>query len=142
MAINLRSERFSPNEKKKVIYQDILYSSLFDRDTKDIFLLSNEDSVKQSILSILLTNRGERPFSPLFGSDINKILFENVTPQTTTQLISFITNAIENFEPRANLINVLASPLPDENAYTVTVVFSVINKTEPITLDFLLNRVR
>ena len=142
MAINLRAERFSPNDKKKTIYQDVFSNALFNRDTRDVFLIDNEDAVKQSILNILLTNRSERPFNPLFGSDVNKILFENITPQTTTQLISFIENAIQNFEPRANLIDVLASPLPDENAYSVTVVFSVINKTEPITLDFLLNRVR
>lgn len=142
MAINLRSERFSPNEKKKSIYQDVFSNALFNRDTKDVFLIENEDAVKQSILNILLTNKTERFFNPLYGSDINKILFENITPQTTTQLISFIENAINNFEPRANLIDVLASPSPDENAYSVTVIFSVINKTEPITLDFLLNRVR
>jgi phage baseplate assembly protein W len=115
---------------------------LFEKDTKDAALISNEDAVKQAIINIILTNVGERLFNPTFGSEINKMLFENVTPQTTATLISLIKSSINNYEPRANLIDVVASPLPDENAYTVSIVFSVINKTEPIYLEFLLNRVR
>lgn len=142
MAVVLRSERFTSSDIKDTIYQDIFLSSLFNNDTKDLNLISNEDSVKQSIISILLTNVGERVFNSTFGSEINKILFENITPQTTSALNSLITSAIENFEPRATLLDVITSPLPDDNAYAITVVFSVINKTEPITLEFVLNRVR
>ena len=70
------------------------------------------------------------------------MLFENVTPQTSQTLAKLIQTAIENFEPRAQLHEVQCTPSPDENAYAVTVTFSTINRTEPITLDFLLNRVR
>jgi phage baseplate assembly protein W len=91
---------------------------------------------------LLLTVPGERVFNETFGSEINKLLFENITPQTTTALIELITSAINNFEPRATLLDVVASPLPDNNAYAITIVYSIINKTEPITLDFVLNRVR
>ena len=115
---------------------------MFNDDTNDLNLVENEDAVKQSIINILLTNTGERVFNPNFGSEINKMLFENVTPQTSSTLTSLIKAAIENFEPRAQLHEVQCTPSPDENAYAVTVVFSTINRTEPITLDFLLNRVR
>jgi phage baseplate assembly protein W len=142
MAVVLRAERYSSSQIKTTIYQDLFSNVLFNNDTKDINLLSNEDAVKQSIVNIMLTNVGERPFNPTFGSEVNKILFENITPQTTNALIDLISSAIENFEPRANLLDVVASPLPDENAYAVTIVYSVINKTEPITLEFVLNRVR
>lgn len=142
MVAVVRADRFSPNLKKKILYKDIFSAVMFNSDTKDLDLVENEDAVKQSILNILLTNRGERLFNSSFGSDINLLLFENITPQTTTTLINFIKTSIENYEPRAQLIDVVASPLEEQNAYSVTIVFKVINKTEPITVDFLLNRVR
>lgn len=142
MAVVLRSERFIPNELKVNFYQDINVSQLFNKDTNDLSLLVNEDSVKHSIINILLTNVGEKFFNINFGSEVNKILFENLTPQTTAALNSLIKSAIENYEPRANLLNVISSPLPDDNAYAISIVFNIINKTEPITLDFVLNRVR
>jgi len=142
MAVVLRAERFTPNQKKDTIYQDFLTTQFFNTDTKDVQTVTNEDAVKQSIINLLLTNVGERVFNPNFGSEVNKILFENITPQTTSSLIGLVENAIENYEPRASLLNVVASPLPEENAYALTIVFSVINKIEPITLEFVLNRIR
>jgi len=142
MATVKRADRYTPLEGSYTIYQDLFTKILFERDTKDASLIENEDAVKQAIINIILTNVGERLYNPTFGSEINKMLFENVTPQTTSTLINLIRSAIENYEPRANLIDVIASPLPDNNAYTVSIVFSVINKTEPVYLEFLLNRVR
>lgn len=142
MAIVRRAERASPNEKKEVLYQDILLTFAIGPDNRDLELLTNEDSVRQSILSILSTNTKEKLFNNNFGSDLNKLLFENVSPQTSTALINLIKSSIENFEPRATIIDIVVSPALDDNAYAVTIVFSVINKTEPISLEFVLNRVR
>jgi len=142
MATIQKFQTFSPNLTKDLYYQDIFTRDLINNDTKDLSLVTNEDSVKQSIINILLTNLGEKFFNQSFGSEINKILFENVTPQSTSTLISLVQNAIENYEPRANLLNVVASPLPDDNAYAITIIFSVINKIEPVTLEFVLNRIR
>jgi phage baseplate assembly protein W len=142
MAIALRADKETSKELKSIIYQDIFTNTLINNDTKDVSLITNEDAVKMSIINIMLTNPGEKFFDTSFGSEINKILFENITPQTTAVLNTLITTAIENYEPRARLIDVISSPLPDNNAYAITIVFSVINKTEPISLEFVLNRVR
>ena len=142
MAVVSRADRTSLVKRKEIVYRDFLPSFMFNDDTNDINIIDNEVAVKQSIINILLTNVGERLFNPNFGSEINKMLFENVTPQTSQTLAKLIQTAIENFEPRAQLHEVQCTPSPDENAYAVTVTFSTINRTEPITLDFLLNRVR
>lgn len=111
-------------------------------DKLDLLKYSNEESVKRSIKNILLTNRGERFFNPTFGSDINDILFENISPVTESLLREYIETAISNNEPRCKLHEVLVYATEDDNAYSVTIVFSTINTTEPITLNFFLNRVR
>jgi len=123
-------------------YSDI-YTN-FDKhpDKLDLIRHVNEESVKRSIKNILQTNRGERFFNPSFGSNIRSLLFENVSSVTESLLREYIETAISNFEPRAKLIEVIVSGMPDENAYNVSVIFSTINTTEPITLNLILNRVR
>ena len=71
-----------PNAIQETLYQDLFAFNLVNNENKDLNLLENENAVKQSIINILLTNVGERHFNPDYGSDINKVLFENITPQT------------------------------------------------------------
>jgi len=116
----------------------------FDKhpDKNDVLKYSNEESVKRAIRNILQTNRGERVFNPTFGSNIRKFLFENITPITESLIREQVETSINNFEPRAKLIDVIVSGYPDDNAYNITVVFSTLNTIDPIVLSVLLNRIR
>lgn len=142
MAIIKRSQTITQTARRENLYAD--FNTAFDvhPNKLDLVLSTNEDAVKRSIRNLLLTNRGEKLFNPTYGSDVRGLLFENISPQTESAMREYIELSIQNFEPRANLLEVLVSALPDENTYAVTIVFSVINRTEPITLDLLLNRIR
>jgi phage baseplate assembly protein W len=142
MAIIRKSQARTQSELNRPIYSDVFTNLDIHPNKQDLVLHVNEDSVKRSIKNILLTNRGEKLFNPFFGSDVRAILFENFSPQSETLLREYVTNAIQNFEPRANLLNVIISPLIDQNAYGITVIFSTINNIEPVTLEILLDRVR
>ena len=142
MAIVRKSQTRTQTSLNSVVYADLFNDFDIHPNKLDLVLHNNEDAVMRSIKNILLTNRGEKFFNPLFGSDIKSILFENFSPQTETMLREYVKIAIQNFEPRANLIDVIVSALIDQNAYAVTVIFSVINRSEPIKLEFLLDRVR
>ena len=89
-----------------------------------------------------MTDRGERPFQPDLGSDIRKMLFENLTPNTSLVMREMIRETVEQYEPRANLIGVDIIATPDNNAVRVVVVFNVINSEEEVTLVTTLTRVR
>lgn len=142
MAVVRRSQVQTPNTKKFIYYSDVSSNLNTHPNTKDISIIENEDSVKSSIRNILLTRRGERFFNPLFGSDIYSVLFENSSAAAELDLRDYVTNAIENFEPRAKLLRVDVTAYPDDNGYTITIVFSVINKTEPVQMNILLDRIR
>jgi phage baseplate assembly protein W len=116
----------------------------FDKhpDKNDLLKHTNDESIKRSIKNILQTNRGERLFNPTFGSNIRKLLFENISPVTESLIREQVETSINNFEPRAKLIDVVVSGYPDDNAYNITVVFSTLNTIDPIVLSVLLNRIR
>ena len=109
-----------------------LYSDLglsFERNvaTKDLIVKKDVDAVKQSVRNLILTNHYERPFHPEIGSNVTALLFEPMNPITANVLQRTIAEVIENFEPRARLVSVIASSQPDRNAYEVTISFYVVN---------------
>jgi len=142
MAIVVRKTKTTPQTAKPLVYSDFYSNFDLELVKKDLLSYKNEDSVKRSIRNILLTDRGERFFNPTFGSDIRKMLFENFSPSTEQVVADLIKTAIGNHEPRANVIDVNVSGNPDQNSMYINIVFSVINKAEPVTLELILNRIR
>ena len=142
MAIVVRKTKTTPQTSKPLVYSDFFSNFDLELVKRDLLSYKNEDSVKRSIRNILLTDKGERFFNPTFGSDIRKMLFENFSPSTEQVVADLIKTAIGNHEPRANVIDVNVSGNPDQNSMYINIVFSVINKAEPVTLELILNRIR
>lgn len=131
----------------KLLRKDYLFTDFTDNfdqhpGTGDLARLTNENAVKRSIRNLLMTNFYEAPFNPQKGSGIRALLFENITPVTELLLHDAIVETIENFEPRCNNLKVVVSGSPDENAYTVTMTFSIINNPQPASIELVLARVR
>ena len=89
-----------------------------------------------------MTNHYERPFQPEIGSNIRKLLFENVDSITSARIEREIQETIDNFEPRVRTSRVTAIAAPDENGYKLELEFFVINNSSPITINFFLERIR
>jgi phage baseplate assembly protein W len=109
---------------------------------KDINTFNNEYAVINSIKNLVLTNHYERPFQPELGSNIRRLLFENIDSVVASVIENEITEVINNFEPRAQVSKVTAVPSPDENRYNVELEFFVINSANPVTISFFLERIR
>ena len=132
----------TPLNAKKSLYSDFHMDLFRNPVSLDLAVNRDEEAVKQSIKNLLFTDRGERPFQPDLGSDIRKMLFENLTPNTSLVMREMIRETVEQYEPRANLIGVDIIATPDNNAVRVVVVFNVINSEEEVTLVTTLTRVR
>ncbi len=109
---------------------------------KDINVHKNESAVINSIKNLVLTNFYERPFRPEIGSNVRRLLFENIDIVVAAQLEDAISETILNYEPRVQVSRVRAIPAPDENKYSVQLEFFLVNNPSPITINFFLDRVR
>ena len=111
--------------------------------SKDISKVTDIQAVKRSVRNLILTNHYEKPFHPEIGSGVRGMLFELMTPLTAHILTRKIEDVIENFEPRARLISVRATPNLDRNEYECTIEFYVVNTpTELVDLTVFLERLR
>lgn len=126
----------------RIVYSDIRTNLDVHPVKQDIVLLTNADAVKTSIRNIILTRPYERPRNPNFGAGLAGYLFEDISRATEGSIKEAIELAIANYEKRAQAVEVYVSALPDKNAYSATVIFSVVNQIEPVQLNVLLERVR
>jgi phage baseplate assembly protein W len=126
----------------KKIYSDL--DLTFNRVpvTSDVALSYDEQSVIRSVRNLLLTNTYDRLFQPQIGSNVTKLLFENIDPLTASLLQNEITNTITNFEPRVSIISVIVQTNIDQNAYNVSLTFFIGNNSSPTAVNLLLQRSR
>lgn len=110
--------------------------------TGDIVRKYDENAIKQSVKNLVMTRNYERPFHPEIGSQVNNLLFEPFSPMLQAMLQQAITNTINNFEPRVELINVFVTLKPDNNTVDVSIVFRIVNTIRQLTVDFTLKRTR
>jgi phage baseplate assembly protein W len=110
--------------------------------TKDVNIYKAEYAVINSVKNLILTNHFEKPFQPEVGSNIRRLLFENVDSIMAAQIEREIEETITNFEPRVQISSVVAVHAPDENGYKIRLEFFVINNPDPITINFFLERIR
>lgn len=75
-------------------------------DTGQLALAEYEDSVRQSILVILGTAKGERVMRPDFGCGIHDLVFATVSASTIGRVIREVREALLRLEPRIDVLQV------------------------------------
>lgn len=132
----------TPLTRRRELHSDFHKDLALLPGRNDIARRVNENSVKEAIKNILLTNKGERLFQPLVGGDIQAMLFENATPLTAILIKDRIETALNTYEPRCSIVDVEVVGDVDSNSVRINVVFYVINNETPQTLSIDIDRVR
>lgn len=136
-----RADKYTQIQKQEY-FSDFLNNFDSHPINNTLAKVSNENSVKQSIRNLILTNLGERLFQPTIGSNIIHALFEPNDVITAENINSFVKSTINQNEPRATLLSVKVFPNPDYYSFNVNIIFSLINSNVPIQMNVILKRVR
>jgi len=111
--------------------------------TKDLPILTNERAIIRSIRNLIETIPNERFFNSSLGSNVRSSLFEFVDFGTAAIINDQILNAISNYEPRVNNVNVQVDPRFDTNEFEITVIFNIIGQEIPTQqFSFILEATR
>ena len=135
-------KRFYTVQKKISLYSDFKKDLEVNLLTDDVSVLRDEDSVKEAIRNLLMTDRGERLMQPNLGAGLRQLLFENMIPSTFELIKERVKSTLEIYEPRADIIDITVSGSLDEGSVFVNIVFFINNREQPITLDVILERTR
>ena len=130
-------ERVSPG------FKDISMTFQANPLNFDLIGLKNENAIARSVRNIVFTLPGEKFFDEDFGSRISATLFENIDDISADIIVDEITQSIERYEPRVDLINVEAFPNFDNNSFDVLIVYDIIGADVPAQeLQFALQSTR
>jgi len=111
--------------------------------TGDLIIKKDDAAIKQSVVNLLLTSKGERPFQPNLGSDIRNLLFEPLDAATAGQISRNIRDVLLNYEPRIRILDIEVLANYEQNGFDVGLEFEIIGREDfPVALEFFLERTR
>ena len=127
---------------RQATYKDLDFTFKQNPNTNDVGIKKDNDSLKQSVLNILRTNHGERPFNYNFGANLRAYLFENMSQITAANMSTSVNTALANWEPRIEVLNTNIQANAGENEVRVTVTGRVKSTNEIIDIATTIERLR
>ena len=127
----------------KLSFKDINITFKKHPVTNDLVVSRDASAIKQSIVNLLLTNKGERPFNPDYGSDIRSYLFEPLDYATAGQVSASIEGTLAEFEPRIDVLSIETYPKFNDNGFGVELEYAIVGSDNPPTaVELFLSRTR
>jgi phage baseplate assembly protein W len=87
------------------------------------------EQIKSNIINYILTNTGERVLNPNFGANIQKQLFEQITPSSLSTLEVTLRNSIQSNFPTVKVNKITLTPIYEENTVQLSIDYSYLNNT-------------
>ena len=115
-----------PLERISQGFRDISMSFQNNPLNSDLISLRYENAIVRAVKNIVYTLPGEKPFLPNFGSNVTRLLFENLDFITASQIEDEIKESVGNWEPRVKLLDVTASPDFENNAFDTVITYEII----------------
>ena len=99
---------------------------------------TDNDLIKQSLVQIVMTGRGERVMRPSVGTNVVAYLFENVGPELEGTIRREIAGAIAAFEPRVRVQAIKLTTT--DTTVDVLIAYTVITTNQNQTLQLALGQ--
>lgn len=100
--------------------------------------LTELEEIRQSVHLILTTRKGERPFRPRFGANLDQYAFEVMDTTTCNLIRQEVVAALQTWEPRIRNIRVEFDYRPEEGQLIANVSYEVrrsgVTDSQPVPL--------
>ncbi len=112
-----------------------------NRATGRFMVSSEEESVKESVYLILMTQRTERFLRPEFGSDLMSYTFMDINMTSVNMMIRSLTEQILSQEPRIEDVEITTDSQVDEGRLLVHIDYTIRNSSvrDNLVFPFYLN---
>ncbi len=82
---------------------------------------STKDQIRSNLINLLLTLRGERILNPEFGTNLPRLIFEQLDEQLYPVIQDEIFSSVSKFIPEITLLNINLTPDEDGNAISIQI---------------------
>lgn len=99
--------------------------------------LSAEDlNIRESMVIILMTDLGERVYRPNFGCRLSELAFAPMNRETLTLMRIWVQEALEQWEPRIIVRQVLTLPRQEEGRVDLMIQYEIRATHDPRSMVF------
>ena len=101
---------------------------------------SSIEQVRSNLIDYILTNKGERPLNPNYGSDLKKYVFSNITDTTLygnmsiNDLKTMLTTCIQNNFAKIKIINLDIITSSDTNVVNISINYSFLGTLSTVNI--------
>ena len=111
--------------------------------TDDVVVSKDNAAIKQAIVNLVLTNKGERLFNPDYGSDIRSFLFEPLDYAVAGIIKNNMQLSLAKYEPRIKVTSIVCKPNFEDNGIDVEMTYEIRGTDVPaVQIEFFLSRTR
>ena len=121
-----------------VFYKDLGLDFTPHPVSGDVRPITNETAIKRSLMNLIRTRKGTRPFNPEYGCDISDYLFSYQPGFSEYEMQKTIIDSIKKHEPRVsvNQVNVTF----DENDVKIDISYIIRNINQFASISTSLTR--
>ena len=117
------------NEENSFLGKGWSFPPTFDNASGEVQMLTGEDDIQSSLRVLLATKLGERVMQPLFGCNLDAMVFELLDTTLKTEMKNLVERAILFFEPRINIDKIDIDSRNDLNGVVIITVNYVVRST-------------
>lgn len=84
-----------------------------------------KDAIKANLINYFLTNKGERYMNPQFGSNLRRLLFDNIDEEKLEEIKMLVKRDVRKYFPRVELLLTQVTSDPDSNVVNLLIRYSI-----------------
>ena len=113
----------------------------FTKGENEADMASDEEDIRQSLIILLSTVKGERVMQPDYGADMKDMLFEPLTVSFAKRMSSHIERAILFYEPRIKTDDITFTANKENGMVILRIDYTIIatNNRRNIVYPFYIN---
>lgn len=132
------SKNFYNNNETDIQKVSIKTFGEFDVFSKSIEMANLEQSIRDSIYTILSTIPGERIMEPSYGIDLGELIFRKIDSTLKTKVSNDIKAVLSKFELRINVSSV--EIVDNDELVNINISYSIIETREKKNYKFAVEK--
>ena len=126
----------------KNIFTDLDLNFSRNPVTGDVSIKNDDEAVKRSIRNLLSLRKNEKLFHPEIDPGIYDMLFENPGPVMAVHGRKKVEDAIRQYEPRIDKLDVNYNVLGNSGTLVLNIRFTIVNQKAVYETNIKLERTR
>jgi hypothetical protein len=117
------------------------FPPVFSRGENSVSMVDEEEDIRQSLVILLSTIKGERVMQPDFGANMEELLFEPLTVSFAKKISDQIERAILFYEPRIKTDDISFNQDNENGLVEIRIDYTIIatNNRRNIVYPYYLN---